>query len=178
MGYEVVTASAATGTASTAGAVSVPCPGAKRVQGGGYSSENAVEVWRIRRNRGVDGGGVQTGNTGWAVDFISVVAGQNVSAHAVCSQAPQDLGHEVVTANATTGTVGNVGTVSVFCPAAKRVLGGGFTSVSAAEVWRAWRNYPVDAGTQVGDRGWAVDFTSVVAGQTVSAYAVCGFAPS
>ncbi len=178
MGYEVLTTSVATGAAGSAGTVFRICGGSKRVVGGGFSSDNSLEVWRLGKSRGVDAGGVQTAGAGWAVDFTSVVAGQNVNVHAVCAQAPQDLGGQVVTANVTTGAVGTLGTVSAICPAAKRVLGGGFLSVSSAEVWRVWRSYPVDAGVQVGDRGWSVDFTSVVAGQTVSAFAICGFAPT
>ncbi len=178
IGYEVATASLLTGTAGTAGVLPVVCPGVKRVMAGGYSSANSLEAWRLVRSRMVGDDGVTTGIRGWSVDFTSVVAGQTVNAHAVCSHTTGNLGHQVVTVNVTTGTAGTLGTVSAICPVDKNVLSGGFTSVGASEVWRVWRNYPVEAGVQVGDRGWAVDFTSVVAGQTVSAFAICGFAPT
>jgi hypothetical protein len=178
LGYEVVSSTAVTtGAVSSGGTVALLCPGVKRVMSGGFSPPIADEVWRLRSSGGIGDGGAQT-NRGWSVDFTSVQAGHTVSAHAVCAQAPQGMGHDIVTFSATTGAVGTTGTVSVMCQGTGRVLSGGFVSAAGCEVWRVWRSFPSDANAAPGDRGWTVDFTSVVAGQTVTAFAICAGVPS
>ena len=87
--------------------------------------------------------------------------------------------YEVVQASATTGAPGTLDGVSVVCPGNKKVLGGGYWSNSGLEVARVWRSYPVDAGgRQNGDRGWVVDFTSVMSGQLFWVRAVCASMPT
>jgi hypothetical protein len=145
------------------------CPKGTRVTGGGAFLESANG--RIRASGPADGpDGDAAHDDGWlgAVNVqVPDVGSEQVTVYAICSKSPKGL--KYVSESTIDGAP-----VSVECPAAHKVVGGGSSIESNGESTYVADSIPVDTddANSKPDNGWGISAVGAL-GETVVVHAIC-----